>query len=144
MLNRAIVMGRLTDNPELRHTASNVPVTSFTLAVERNFNSGDERVTDFLDIVAWRSTAEFTSKYFTKGQLDCVEGSIQVRSYTDREGNKRRAWEIVCDRAYFAEGKRDGNVSAPRGGREDAAPAIQNAGANDFAEFEDDSDDLPF
>ena len=141
MLNRVIVMGRLTDNPELRHTASNVPVTSFTLAVERNFASGDERVTDFLDVVAWRNTAEFTSKYFVKGQLVCVEGSIQVRSYTDREGTKRRAWEIVCDHAYFAEGKRDG---APRSNAAAPAPAINNAGANEFSEFEDDSDDLPF
>lgn len=143
MLNRAIVMGRLTDNPELRHTASNIPVTTFTLAVDRNFTSGDERVTDFLDIVAWRNNAEFTSKYFTKGQLVCVEGSIQVRSYTDRDGNKRRAWEIVCDRAYFAEGRREGGASV-RSNSEAAAPAINNAGSNEFAEFEDNGDDLPF
>ncbi len=142
MLNRAIVMGRLTDNPELRHTASNIPVTTFTLAVDRNFNSGDERVTDFLNIVAWRSNAEFTSKYFTKGQLVCVEGSIQVRSYTDRDGNKRRAWEIVCDRAYFAESRRDGGNSAR--GNDAPAPAINNAGSNEFSEFDDSGDDLPF
>ena len=141
MLNRAIIMGRLTDNPELRHTSSNVPVTSFTLAVERNFASGDERMTDFLDVVAWRNTAEFVAKYFAKGQLVCVEGSIQVRSYTDRDGNKRRAWEIVCDHAYFAEGKRDG---APRAASAAPAPAVNTAGDASFSELEDESDDLPF
>ncbi len=141
MLNRAIVMGRLTDNPELRHTSSNIPVTTFTLAVERNFRSGDERVTDFLDIVAWRNTAEFASKYFTKGMQVAVEGSIQVRSYTDRDGNKRRAWEIVADQVYFADSKRDG--AAPAGRSETAAPSISNADSSDFTEF-DGGDDLPF
>ncbi len=141
MLNRAIVMGRLTDNPELRHTSSNIPVTTFTLAVERNFRSGDERVTDFLDIVAWRNTAEFASKYFTKGMQVAVEGSIQVRSYTDRDGNKRRAWEIVADQVYFADSKRDG--AAPAGRSEAAAPSISNADSSDFTEF-DGGDDLPF
>ncbi len=140
MLNRAIVMGRLTDNPELRHTASDIPVTTFTLAVERNFNSGNERVTDFLDIVAWRSNAEFVSKYFTKGMQVCVEGSIQVRSYTDRDGNKRRAWEIVADHTYFADSKRDSTAR----NIDNQAPAINNVGSNDFTEFEDDGDDLPF
>ena len=140
MLNRAISMGRLTDNPELRHTNSNIPVTTFTLAVERNFRSGDDRVTDFLDVVAWRSTAEFVSKYFSKGQMACVEGSIQVRSYNDREGNKRRAWEIVADQVYFAEGRRDGAQK----NTESAAPVINNAASNDFAQFDDGDDDLPF
>lgn len=142
MLNRAIVMGRLTDNPELRHTASNIAVTTFTLAVERNYRSGDDRQTDFLDIVAWRNTAEFVSKYFVKGQLVAVEGSIQVRSYTDRDGNKRRAWEIVADQVYFAESRRDGGYSAQRTD-DSAAPAINNAGSDDFTEF-DNGDDLPF
>lgn len=140
MLNRAIIMGRLTDNPELRHTSSNIPVTTFTLAVERNFRSGDERVTDFLDIVAWRNTAEFASKYFTKGMQVAVEGSIQVRSYTDRDGNKRRAWEIVADQVYFADSKRDG---VPTARSEQPAPSISNADTSDFAEF-DGGDDLPF
>ncbi len=136
MLNRAIVMGRLTDNPELRHTSNNIPVTTFTLAVERNFRSGDERVTDFLDIVAWRSTAEFASKYFTKGMQVAVEGSIQVRSYTDRDGNKRRAWEIIADQVYFADSKREGGYTGGNTvSRADSqpAPSINNAGASDFA-----------
>ena len=141
MLNRAIIMGRLTDNPELRHTSSNIPVTTFTLAVERNFRSGDERVTDFLDVVAWRNTAEFVSKYFTKGQMACVEGSIQVRSYTDRDGNKRRAWEVVADQVYFGDGRRDG---ASRAADTAQAPVINNAGSDDFTQFDDDGDDLPF
>ena len=145
MLNRAIVMGRLTDNPELRHTSSNIPVTTFTLAVERNYRSGDERVTDFLDIVAWRNTAEFASKYFTKGMQVAVEGSIQVRSYTDRDGNKRRAWEIVADQVYFADSKREGGYTGGTTARPDSqpAPAINSADAADFAEF-DAGDDLPF
>ena len=135
-------MGRLTDNPELRHTSSNIPVTTFTIACERNYRSGDERITDFLDIVAWRNTAEFVSKYFTKGMQVAVEGSIQVRSYTDRDGNKRRAWEIIADQVYFADSKRDGGYNA--GGRtESAPPAVSNASADDFTEF-DGGDDLPF
>lgn len=146
MLNRAVVMGRLTDTPELRHTSSNIPVTTFTLAVERNYRSGDERVTDFLDIVAWRNTADFVSKYFTKGMQVAVEGSIQVRNYTDRDGNKRRAWEIIADQVYFADSKRDNGYSnagaAPRTDNQ-PAPAFNNAGADDFTEF-DGGDDLPF
>ena len=141
MLNRVVLMGRLTDNPELRHTSSNIPVTTFTIACERNYRSGDERITDFLDIVAWRNTAEFASKYFTKGMQVAVEGSIQVRSYTDRDGNKRRAWEIVADQVYFADSRRDGAPTA----RSEAqpAPSISNADTSDFAEF-DGGDDLPF
>lgn len=145
MLNRVVLMGRLTDNPELRHTSANIPVTTFTLACERNYRSGDERITDFLDIVAWRNTAEFASKYFTKGMQVAVEGSIQVRSYTDRDGNKRRAWEIIADQVYFADSKRDSGYSAGAvRTTETAAPAaVSNAGADDFTEF-DGGDDLPF
>ncbi len=142
MLNRVIIMGRLTDNPELRHTSNNIPMTTFTVACERNYRSGDERVTDFLDVVAWRNTAEFASKYFTKGMQVAVEGSIQVRSYTDRDGNKRRAWDIVADQVYFADSKRENGYT---GGRTESAPAasVSNATADDFTEF-DGSDDLPF
>lgn len=145
MLNRVVLMGRLTDNPELRHTSSNIPVTTFTIACERNYRSGDERITDFLDIVAWRNTAEFVSKYFTKGMQVAVEGSIQVRSYTDREGNKRRAWEIIADQVYFADSKRENGygAGASRTDTAQSAPAIDNAGADDFTEF-DAGDDLPF
>ena len=101
-------MGRLTAEPDYRTTQSGATFARFTLAVERDFSGqGAERKTDFLDVVVWRNTADFVSKYFHKGQLVAVQGSIQVSSYTDREGNKRRSWDIVADQVYFAEGKRD-------------------------------------
>ena len=97
MLNVAVVMGRLTADPELRHTASGLSVTSFTLAVDRNYSkAGTERQTDWIDVVAWRQTAEFVCKYFTKGQMMAVNGTIQTRSYEDKNGNKRKAVEIVA------------------------------------------------
>lgn len=139
MLNKVILMGRLTNNPELRHTANDIALATFTLAVERNFRSGDDRVTDFLDIVCWRSTAEHVAKYFVKGQLVAVEGSIQVRSYTDKNGNNRRAWDIVASQVYFAESKRD-RGAAPT---ESAPVAMDNTSSDDFTEF-DGGDDLPF
>ena len=109
MLNRVILMGRLTAEPDYRTTQSGAPLARFTLAVDRDYSGqGAERKTDFLDVITWRNTADFVSKYFHKGQLVAVQGSIQVSSYTDREGNKRRSWDIVADQVYFAEGKRDG------------------------------------
>ena len=104
MLNKAILMGRLTADPELRHTQSNIPVTSFTLAVDRSF--GKEKQTDFLDIVAWRNTAEFVSKWFSKGMLVAVSGRMQTRTWEDKQGNKRKTVEVVADEVFFAEGKR--------------------------------------
>lgn len=141
MLNTAILMGRLTADPELRHTANNIPVTSFTLAVNRNYvKQGAERQADFIDIVAWRSTAEFVSKYFHKGQLVAVQGSIQTRTYTDKEGINRKAFEIVADSVYFAEPKRD--FAATR--MDNQAPAsFSNVDTGDFEELQDD-EDLPF
>ncbi|MEE1186001.1 MAG: single-stranded DNA-binding protein [Acutalibacteraceae bacterium] len=139
MLNKVVLMGRLTDNPELRHTSNDVALATFTLAVERNFRSGDERVTDFLDIVCWRNTAEYVSKYFVKGQLVAVEGSIQVRSYTDKNGNNRRAWDIVASQVYFAESRRDRSANDA----DFSNAAIDNTSGDDFTEF-DGGDDLPF
>lgn len=107
MLNKAILMGRLTADPELRHTQSNIPVTSFTLAVDRAYSKDREKITDFIDVVAWRSTAEFAFKYFRKGQLVAVCGSIQTRVWEDKQGNKRKAVEVVADEVHFAEAKRD-------------------------------------
>lgn len=104
MLNKAILMGRLTADPELRHTQSNIPVTSFTLAVDRTF--GKEKQTDFLDIVAWRNTAEFVFKWFSKGMLVAVSGRMQTRTWEDKQGNKRKSTEVVADEVFFAEGKR--------------------------------------
>ena len=105
MLNVVVLNGRLTSDPELKYTPSNVAVTNFSLAVDRAF-SGKEKVTDFISIVAWRSTAEFVSRYFQKGQLVAVQGSLQVREYTDKDGNRRRVYEVLADQVHFAEAKR--------------------------------------
>lgn len=107
MLNNVTLMGRLTADPTLEHTQSDISVTKFTLAVNRSYSkSEDKPQTDFIDIVAWRNTAEFVCNYFAKGQLVAVQGKIQTRSYQDREGNKRKAFEIVTDNVYFAESKK--------------------------------------
>ena len=108
MLNHIVLMGRLTRDPELRYTQSQIPVASFSLAVDRDYGSrdGGDRQTDFIDIVAWRQTAEFVSKYFTKGSMAAVSGRLQIRDWTDRDGNKRRSAEVVADNVYFGESKR--------------------------------------
>ena len=104
MLNKIILMGRLTRDPELRRTQSGTAVTSFSLAVDRDFKSqSGEKETDFIDIVAWRSTAEFVSKYFTKGRMAVVEGRLQIRDWTDRDGSKRRSAEVIADNVYFGD-----------------------------------------
>lgn len=151
MLNNTILMGRLTADPELKHTTTGVAVTRFTLAVDRNYvKSGTERQTDFIDIVAWRSTAEFVSKYFHKGQLVAVQGSIQTGSYQDREGNKRRSFEVVADNVYFAEAKRDSYTNTDKqpsqnsySDTSDVAQSYTNGNTGDFEEIPMD-DDLPF
>ena len=148
MLNHIVLMGRLTRDPELRRTQSGVAVVSFSLAVDRDFQSrdGGEKQTDFIDIVAWRNTAEFVSKYFTKGRMAVVSGRLQIRDWTDREGGKRRSAEVVADNVYFGDSKRDGAAPAPGGSSYDRpsygnydAPAI----SADFSEAEDDGE-LPF
>ncbi|MBE6955230.1 MAG: single-stranded DNA-binding protein [Ruminococcaceae bacterium] len=152
MLNHIVLMGRLTRDPELRRTGSGIAVASFTLAVDRDFGGrdGGEKETDFIDIVAWRSTAEFVSKYFAKGRMAVVSGRLQIRNWQDKDGNKRRSAEVVADNVYFGDSKRDG-----------AAPASQNTGfdsgfgggyggysapapTSDFAMLEDDDSELPF
>lgn len=134
-------MGRLTADPELRHTPNDIPVITFTLAVERSYaKSGEQRQADFIDIVAWRYTAEFVSRYFQKGQLVAIRGSIQTRTYTDKEGKKRKAFEIIADQVHFAEGKRD--TSPPSQGDNRNEEAL-NTGPDDFEEVPTD-DDLPF
>lgn len=109
MLNHIVLMGRLTRDPELRRTATGVPVATFSLAVDRDFgkNENGERETDFIDIVAWRGTAEFVSKYFFKGRMAVVSGRLQIRNWTDKEGNRRRSAEVVADNVYFGDSKRD-------------------------------------
>ena len=128
MLNKIILMGRLTRDPELRRTGSGTAVTSFSLAVDRDFKSqSGEKETDFIDIVAWRSTAEFVSKYFTKGRMAVVEGRLQMRDWTDKDGNKRRSAEVVADNVYFGDSKRDaesaGGYSSGYTGGYQAAPS---------------------
>ena len=109
MLNHIVIMGRLTRDPELRRTGSGVAVASFTVAVDRDFGGrdGGEKETDFIDCVAWRQTGEFVSKYFTKGRMIVVSGRLQIRSWTDKDGNKRRTAEVVADNVYFGDSKRD-------------------------------------
>ncbi len=149
MLNRIILMGRLTRDPELRHTQSGTAVASFSLAVDRDFKSrdGGERTTDFIDIVAWRNTAEFASKYLTKGRMAVVEGRLQIRDWTDRDGGKRRSAEVVADNIYFGDSRRDGDGGGSYS-RPAAAPAadygMPPAGGDQFAELTDDDGELPF
>ena len=148
MLNRIVLMGRLTRDPELRRTGSGTAVTSFSLAVDRDFKSqSGEKETDIIDIVAWRSTAEFVSKYFTKGRMAVVEGRLQIRDWTDKDGGKRRSAEVVADNVYFGDSKRDGGDSSGYSAApayKNAAPSNFNAGGSDFAEIGEDDGELPF
>ena len=140
MFNLVVLTGRLTADPELKTTANGIPVTTFSIAVDRRYRSGEERQTDFINIVAWRSSAEFISKYFKKGNLIGIEGSIQTRRYTDKNGNNRTAFEVIANNVQFVESKRDG-ASADSS---DAA-AFSNADVNDFADLGNaQDDDLPF
>ena len=118
MLNHITIMGRLTRDPELRRTGSGIAVASFTVAVDRDFGGrdGGEKETDFIDCVAWRQTGEFVSKYFTKGRMIVVSGRLQIRSWTDKDGNKRRTAEVVADNVYFADSKRDSDGGNAYGG----------------------------
>lgn len=165
MLNRIILMGRLTRDPELRRTQSGTAVASFSLAVDRDFadKATGNRPTDFIDIVAWRSTAEFVSKYFSKGRMAVVEGRLQIRDWQDRDGNKRRSAEVVADNIYFGDSKRDGDGGSYTGRSNSsysggysggsyapAAPQASSYGApsapvvSEFAELSDDDGELPF
>ncbi len=174
MLNHIVIMGRLTRDPELRRTQAGIPVASFRVAVDRDFapRDGGERQADFIDVVAWRATAEFVSKYFSKGRMAVVSGRLQMRDWTDKEGNKRTSAEIVADNVYFGDSKRDGDnqggynqnrsYDAPQSGSYgggsyggsygSSAPAPANYGSagsysppgSDFADLTDDDGDLPF
>lgn len=138
MLNHITLMGRLTAAPDLRTTPSNISVTRFTLAVERDFKDRDgNKQTDFIDCVAWRSTADFVGKYVNKGQLICVSGSLQTRSYEDKDGNKRKAFEVVADNVYFCEKKEKNATYTPP-----TAPDPPEPSDEDFIPIPD--DDLPF
>ena len=129
-LNKIFIMGRLTRDPELRRTPTGTAVTSFSLAVDRDFKGQNgEKETDFIDVVAWRNTAEFVAKYFGKGRMAVVEGRLQIRDWEDKDGNNRRSAEVVADNVYFADSKRDGG---------------EQALAQNFAEIDDYDDDVPF
>lgn len=141
MLNRIIIMGRLTRDPELRRTQTSLPVVSFTLAVDRDFKdkTTGEKGVDFIDVVAWRSTAEFVSRYFTKGRMAVAEGRLQVRDWTDKDGNKRRTAEVVAENVYFGDSKRDGdgggyagNTGASGGYSNNSYPSNQYSSQNSY------------
>ena len=143
MLNKAILMGRLVADPELRRTSTDKSVVTFTLAVNRNFaRQGEQAQTDFIDIVAWGKTAEFVSRYFVKGQLVAVAGQIQTRTWEDKQGNKRKSVEVVAEEVHFAEPKRDSQSrnDLPQGGFDPMA----GLGGNAFAALPGDDNDLPF
>ena len=163
MLNHIVIMGRLARDPELRHTQTGTPVATFRLAVDRDFkdkNTG-ERATDWIDVVAWRGTGEFVSRYFTKGRLAVVEGRLQMREWTDKEGNRRTSAEVVADNVYFGDSRRDSGDNSGYGDRgygagsyggqtgRPAAPVAPvdygiPSGADQFSELADDDGDLPF
>lgn len=140
MLNHIVIMGRLTKEPELRRTGSGVAVTSFTLAVDRDFGKTEngEKEVDFIDCVAWRQTGEFVSKYFSKGRMAVVSGRLQIRTWTDKDGNKRRTAEILADSVYFGDSKNSGTA--------DNTPSTYSAPetASDFEMLDDDDPKLPF
>ncbi len=144
MFNLVVLTGRLTTDPELKTTQSGISVTSFSIAVSRRFTrAGEEPQTDFINIVAWRQSAEFITKYFKKGSMIGIRGSIQTRKYVDKNGNNRTAFEVVADEVQFVESKRDS--SAPVADNNVPAPAsFSNAGADDFTEIGGMDDDLPF
>ena len=146
MLNVAVLTGRLVADPELRHTPNDTAVTSFTIAVNRRFSRNtEERQTDFIDIVAWRTTAEFVCKYFKKGQLISIEGSIQTRSYQDKEGNKRKAFEVIANNVHFVESKKDiSNDASDFVGKSDENLSGYSNGSDSYFETIESDDDLPF
>lgn len=147
-MNKAILVGRLTADPELRTTQSGVSLCSFSVAVDRRFTTGGERQADFINCVAWRQSADFIAKYFGKGRLIGIEGSIQTRNYEDKQGNKRTAVEVVVDNASFigskAESGGGSSFDAPTQAAPETAPvAYQSGNIDDFQEITSD-EDLPF
>ena len=152
MLNKVIIMGRLTRDPEIKKVNNDISVCSFSIACDRDIvnKQNNERETDFFDVTAWRSTADFVGKYFGKGRMIVVVGRLQKRNYTDKDGNKRSAVDIIAENVYFGDSKRDG---APTGGNFSAPPAYSAptggysapvGGSSDFAEIDEEDGDLPF
>ncbi|MCL2249436.1 MAG: single-stranded DNA-binding protein [Oscillospiraceae bacterium] len=147
-MNQIVIMGRLTRDPELRQTPSGVSVASFSLAVDRGYapKDGGERQTDFIDVVAWRNTAEFVSRYFTKGQMAAVTGRLQIRDWTDKENNKRRSAEVVAENVYFTESKKSREAAVGTvDPKEDFGGGYNTpVESSDFTELDMDDGDLPF
>lgn len=148
-LNHVTIMGRMTRDPEIRRTGSGIAVTSFTVAVDRDFSGkdGGEKETDFIDCVAWRQTGEFVSKYFKKGSMAVVSGRLQIRGWTDKDGNKRKAAEIVADNVYFGESKQSRYSTHAQGGDNDSHVSYSgpaSSPAQDFVLLDDDDAQLPF
>lgn len=149
MLNHIVIMGRMVRDPEMRRTGSGIAVVNFTLAVDRDFAQNGQKETDFVDCVAWRHTGEFVGKYFTKGSMAVVSGRLQSRKWTDKDGNKRTAWEIQAENVYFGSSKRDsesGSSTGAYGGNYggNSGVAVPDYGQQDFAMIEDDDAQLPF
>lgn len=145
MINMVALMGRLTYEPELRKTPSDVSVIRFQIAVDRSYQrAGAERQADFIDCVAWRQTAEFISRYFHKGSMIAVEGTIQTSSYTDKNGNNRKQTEVLANNVSFCGSKSESGASGAAGGFNEPAPSYASADNSDFEEIVDDDDDLPF
>ena len=143
-MNVVVLIGRLTDNPELRHTNNDIAVTRFSIAVDRGYKTGEERQTDFINIVAWRQTAKFITDYFKKGQRIAIEGSLRMNRYQDKDGNNRTSYEVVANNVHFVEPKNGGNGGFVPADAAPAAPAsFSNSDSGDFAEIASD-DDLPF
>ena len=142
MLNKIIIMGRLTRDPELRRTGSGTAVTSFSMACDRDFKSqSGDKETDFIEVVAWKNTAEFVSKYFSKGRMAVVEGRLQIRDWTDKDGGKRRSAEVVADNVYFADSKR----SESNDNQRENFNALSGRVNDDFVPaLNDDTSELPF
>ena len=145
MLNRIVLMGRLTHDPELRHTQSGVPVIRFSLAVNRDYKNEDgNKKADFIDIVAWRSTAEFVSKYFSKGRVAVVEGRLQMSEWTDKDCNKRRTAEVIAENIYFGDSRRNSNTGSDNYGVPDGGYSVPAPDSGGFAEIDEDAGELPF
>ena len=145
MLNHITIMGRLTRDPEMRRTGSGVAVTSFTIACDRDFGQNGQKETDFVDVTAWRNTGEFVSKYFTKGRMAVVSGRLQIRSWTDKDGNKRKSAEVVADNVYFGDSKTDSSSGGSYGTPAMASySAPTSAPASDYAMLDDFDSQLPF
>ena len=149
MLNHITLMGRLTRDPELRYTQSGTAVASFSLAVDRDFSSkdGGERQTDFIDIVAWRQTGEFVSKYFTKGSMAVVSGRLQIRDWQDKDGNKRRSAEVVAENVYFGDSKRSSESTPSASSGRSSGGAYESefkSSGSAFSELDNGDGDLPF